>query len=149
MTHIWEDKWLPNPTTYKVCSPQRDIDDFLMVSSLIDENTRRWRVDRVRVLFYPFKARTILNMPLSYSVPDDSIIWIGSKRGVFTIKIAYYVALPLVEEPGLGECSTGDYRAPFWRKMWHLKLLAKVRIFRLESLCEWVANLPKHGEKRN
>ena len=21
LIHIWEDKWLPNPTTYKVCSP--------------------------------------------------------------------------------------------------------------------------------
>ena len=40
MIHIWEDKWLPNPTTYKVCSPLQDIGDFPMVSSLIDEETR-------------------------------------------------------------------------------------------------------------
>ena len=39
--HIWEDKWLPTPTTYKVCSPQVDIEDFPMVSSLIDMDTRR------------------------------------------------------------------------------------------------------------
>ena len=100
-----------------------------MVSSLIDENTRRWRADRVRALFYPFEVETILNILLSYSLPDDSITWVANKRGVFTVKSAYYVALPLVEEPGLGECSTGDYRAPLWRRMWHLKLLAKVRIF--------------------
>ena len=48
---------------------------------------------------------------------------------MFTVKSAYYVALPLVEEPDLGGCSDGDYRAPLWRKMWHLKLPAKVRIF--------------------
>ena len=40
MIHIWEDKWLPTPITYKVCSPQQDIGDFPMVSSLIDEETR-------------------------------------------------------------------------------------------------------------
>ena len=39
------------------------------------------------------------------------------------------MALPLVEESGMGECLGGDYRALLWRKMWHLKLLAKVRIF--------------------
>ena len=40
MIHIWEDKWLPTSTTYKLCSPQQDIGDFPMVSSLIDEDTR-------------------------------------------------------------------------------------------------------------
>ena len=66
---------------------------------------------------------------ISGSLPNDSIIWLGNKRGVFTVKSAYYVALPLVEEPSMDECSGGNYRAPLWRKMCHLKLLAKVRIF--------------------
>ncbi|KAK9989560.1 hypothetical protein SO802_029799 [Lithocarpus litseifolius] len=103
---------------------------YLGLPSIIGKSrTRRWRADRVRALFHPFEAETILNIPLSYSVSKDSIIWVGNKRGIFTVKNAYYVALPLVEEPGLGECSTRDYKAPLWRKMWNLKLLAKVRIF--------------------
>ena len=40
MIHIWEDKWLPTLTTYKIYSPQQDIGDFPMVSSLIDEETK-------------------------------------------------------------------------------------------------------------
>ena len=100
-----------------------------MVSSFIDEDTKHWKADRVRALFYPFEAETILKIPLSYSLPNDSIIWLGNKRGVFSVKSAYYVALALVEEPSMGECSSGDYRALLWRKMWHLKLLTKVRIF--------------------
>ena len=38
--HIWEDKWLPTPTTYKVISPPRDFGDFPMVSSLIDKDSK-------------------------------------------------------------------------------------------------------------
>lgn len=38
--HILEDRWLPSPTTHKVISPQRDFDDFPMVSSFIDEDTK-------------------------------------------------------------------------------------------------------------
>ena len=47
MIHIWEERWLPTPTTHKVCSPQQDIGDFPMVSSLFDEVSRCWKVDRV------------------------------------------------------------------------------------------------------
>ena len=36
LIHIWEDKWLPSPSTYKVITPPRDFDGFPMVSSLID-----------------------------------------------------------------------------------------------------------------
>ena len=112
-----------------------------MVSSLIDENIRWWRSDRVKALFYPDEAETILNIPLSYNLSDDSIIWVVKKKGVFTVKSAYYVALPLVKESGLGECSTRDYRALLWRKMWHLKLPIKMRIFAWRAC---VNGLPTH-----
>ena len=85
LIHIWEDKWLPTPTTYKVCSPPRLFDDFPMISSLIDEDTRRWKADIVHSLFLPFKAQTILNIPLSFNLLEDTISWIGNNRGVFSI----------------------------------------------------------------
>ena len=28
LIHIWEDKWLPNPTTYKVCPPHKTLEIF-------------------------------------------------------------------------------------------------------------------------
>ena len=129
MIHIWEDKWLPNPTTYKVCSPLQDIGDFPMVSLLIDEETRHWKVGMVKRFFLPFEAETILNIPLNYNLPEDSIIWLGNKRGVFTVRNAYYVALPIVENSEEGECSSGDSRTRLWKKVWQLKLPVKVRIF--------------------
>ena len=54
-----------------------------MVSSLIDVDTKRWRAGLIRAIFLPFEAETILSILLSYSLPDDSIVWIGNKRGVF------------------------------------------------------------------
>ena len=83
LIHIWEDKWLPTPTTHKVCSPQLDFDDFPMVSSLIDEDTKRWKAGLIRATFLPVEAETILSIPLSYSLPDDSIVWVGNKQGFF------------------------------------------------------------------
>ena len=71
---IWDDKWLPTPTTYKVISPPRLFDDYPRVSTLIDKDTRRWKDDVVRSLFLAFEARTILNIPLYHSLPEDQII---------------------------------------------------------------------------
>ena len=119
-----------------------------MVSLLIDEDTRGWKVDRVKRFFIPFEAETILNIPLSYSLPEDSIMYMGNKHGVFTVKNAYYVVLPLVEKFEVGECSTSDYRTRLWKKMWQLRLPAKIRIFSWKACIDGLPtrlNLAKRG----
>ena len=90
--------------------PQVDIRDFPMVSSLIDEDTRRWKVDKIRRYFLPFEVEVILNIPLSYTMLEGKIIWVGNKRSMFLVKS--YVTLLLVEKIKVGESSSGDYRTP-------------------------------------
>ena len=114
LIHIWEDKWLLTLTTYKVFSPPIHFDDFSMVSALIDHETRRWKLELIWAIFLPFKADTILNMPLSYNLPEDKLIWTGNRRGDFTIKSAYYIALSLVEAEETNESSFGDPRTPLY-----------------------------------
>ena len=62
----------------------------------------------IQTIFLPFEANTILNIPLSYNLPEERIIWVGNKKGEFTVKSAYYIALSLVETEECGECSSGD-----------------------------------------
>ena len=104
-----------------------------MVSALIDGETKRWKVDMVKSLFLPFEAKTILNIPLSYNLLKDKIIWAGNKKGEFTVKSAYYIALNVISSSegggGSRECSHGDPKTPLWKKMWHLKIPPKIRIF--------------------
>jgi len=45
---------------------------------------------------------------LSYNLLEVKLIWMGNKKGEFTIKSAYYVALSLVEIDECAECSNGD-----------------------------------------
>ena len=52
-----------------------------MVSALIDVDTRRWRKNRLDSIFLPFEVETILNIPISHHLPEDSIIWMGNKKG--------------------------------------------------------------------
>ena len=67
--------------------------------------------------FLPFEAETILNIPLSYNLPEDSIIWMGNKCDIFSVKSAYYIALPRVEKSEVGECSTSDSKTFLWKKI--------------------------------
>ncbi|XP_023884264.1 uncharacterized protein LOC111996510 [Quercus suber] len=100
-----------------------------MVSSLIDPTTKWWRVNLVRATFLPFEADTILKIPLSHDLPEDKIIWLGNCRGVFTVKSAYHIALNLLNSMVGEECSNGDPCKPIWKKLWHLNLSAKIKIF--------------------
>ena len=109
--------------------PPRPFEDFPMVSSLIDSENRRWNAELIRSLFLPFEANTILNIPLSYNLPEEKVIWIGNRKGEFTVRSAYYIALRVIESDEVGESSYGDLRTPLWRKMWHLKIPSKIRIF--------------------
>ena len=111
--HLWEDKWLPTPTTHKVISTLRVFDDFPMVLSFIDENSKWWKLDLVKSLFLHFEAKEILKIRLSHSLLKDSLIWLGNKKGSFTVKSAYYVAKEFVESGATGESSSNHQASPF------------------------------------
>ena len=42
-------------------------------------------------LLLPFEAETILNIPLSYELPENKLIWVGDIKGEFNVKSAYYI----------------------------------------------------------
>ena len=117
--HIWEDRWLLTPTTYRVTSPQLDFGIFPMVSSLIDEDTKWWRLDLVRSIFLPHEAASILKIPISFRLLDDQLVWIGNKKGSFTVKSAYYIAMRMIDDQDLGECSAVHSQTSFWKAIWH------------------------------
>lgn len=100
-----------------------------MVSSLIDIENRTWKAELIRSLFLPFEPNTILNISLSYNLPEDKVIWISNRKGEFTVRSAYYITLKVIESDEVGESSDADPRTPLWRKMWHLKIPTKIWIF--------------------
>ena len=124
-----------------------------MVSSLINPATKWWRADVIRATFLPFEAETILRIPLSQSLLEDKLIWMGNSRGEFTVKSAYHIAYCLVEENDDVGSSKGDPLKPLWKRLWLLNLLAKIKIFAWracvnglpikEKMCSWGINTSK------
>ena len=112
----------PNPLNIQDHFPLRPFVDYPMVSSFIDPVTRWWKAETVRALFFPFEADVILKIPLCHNLPEDKLIWMGNKRGDFTVKSAYFIASRILDTMEEGECSFGDPNARIWKKVWSLKL---------------------------
>ena len=53
--------------------------------------------------FLPHEVEAILSIPISQSLPDDALVRVWTKKGIFTVKSAYHVAHGwLVEGKGKG-----------------------------------------------
>ena len=86
-TQIWEDKWIPVPTTFRVISSRRALHraNGQLVSCLIDHDMHVWKTELVCNTFLPHKAKTILNIPLSALPMEDHQIWSATANGKFSV----------------------------------------------------------------
>ena len=90
--HIWEDRRILTPDSFKVVSSRSPSSERVMVSSLIDIDRRSWDVAKVNNTFLPFEAQVILGIPISPRLLEDFLIWGWTPNGRFSIKSAYRVA---------------------------------------------------------
>ena len=64
----------------------------MLVFDLIDTERRSWDAAKVKSIFILHEAEIVLGIPISYRLPNDSVIWAGTLNGNFTVKSAYGVA---------------------------------------------------------
>jgi hypothetical protein len=62
---IWGDKWMPQPSTFKIQSPCNSFPIDALVAALIDPVGRGWNVLLMKSIFKKEEAALICNMPLS------------------------------------------------------------------------------------
>jgi hypothetical protein len=125
---IWKDKWLPSTSSHLVHSPVGALGQEATVSQLIDRESGCWIPNVVIENFRKEEAEAILNIPLSPNLPQDRVIWIGSKSGLFSVKSAYYIGRSLKEE-ARGQCSYAGNQPDIWKDLWSLKVPGKVKMF--------------------
>jgi hypothetical protein len=113
---IWKDKWLPNPSTYRICSPPSVLDPNATVSELLDRETKWWNYQLVESIFSPEEVQMILSIPLSSTKQPDALFWRGSAKGNFTVRSAYYIQMEM-NKSGLATCSMNRESTDFWKKL--------------------------------
>ena len=125
---IREDKWLPDQCYRKVTSPLPSIPPDSKVSYLIDTNTREWKVDLIKQAFVPQEAEKILSIPLSIRLPPDQLIWSINPSDKFTTRSAYRLLASNALANNPSSSNSGPQKS-FWRGLWKLRVLAKVKHF--------------------
>lgn len=120
--HIWKDRWIPNPHSFKVISPYAAQLGMELVLSLLGADRRAWDVAKVRKTFLLHEAEVVLSIPISFNLPDDSIIWAWTPNGKFTVKSAYKVAQKCLKEGLLQFEKGGNFdnmgMKAIWRFTW-------------------------------
>ena len=101
---IWQDRWLPTPSTYKVISPPSLLGAEARVSELIDHDTSSWNSELIRDVFLLHEAEVILGLVLSSRLLEDRLVWAPSSNGRFSKSLLEGVSgiMPLFKK--FGKC---------------------------------------------
>ena len=126
---VWKDAWLPSPSTFKVLSPVRILNEEATVDSLIDKDQMCWDMEKLRSVFLPRDVEIIQQIPLSSRRPCDRQIWTGTRSGRFIVRSAYHL---LLHQQSSGEgSSSGGVRSSskLWHGIWSAQVQPKIRLF--------------------
>ena len=95
-----------------------------MVSDLISRETHGWDASLVRHSFLPHETEIVLGIPLSPWLPNDSLLWVWTPNGRFSVQSAYRAAQKLMPKPNShgesGESSDGSKSKAIWKLIWNL-----------------------------
>ena len=112
----------PTPTV------PRGANTCLKVRDLVSEETNQWNCSLLVATFTQSTVKDILWCKRGDLNSRDSLKWKENKNQVFSIRIAYQVALSL-NKPPTGEHSLDAQDQHMWKKVWSLNIPPKVRTF--------------------
>ena len=126
---VWQDRWLPQGSTYSVISPRMFLSVDTMVADLIDSSTARWKNEVIDSLFIDYEADLIKSISLSAALPPDKLVWAETNNGKFTVGSAYKLAVTLFKSRNHGTTFDGSLLRKFGRKFGHCLFLIRFDIF--------------------
>lgn len=121
---MYKDNWLPRPNTFKPMSPPRML-IHTVVADLIKARNQ-WDEDKLNQHFIQEDLEVILNISLLREKAKDEVMWHYDKRGEYSVKSGYQLALKL-KYPEASSNSGNNPR--HWNTLWSLEIPEKVKIF--------------------
>ncbi|XP_027158016.1 uncharacterized protein LOC113759637 [Coffea eugenioides] len=129
---IWDDRWLPDSEDGRVKTQRREEVGVFRVSDLIQED--KWNKELIVQVFEDQEGKEILRIPLSVFERKDTVYWIKSSTGEFTVKSGYRLAKSLRGKGdhgrrGAESSCRGKYTPQGWSFLWGLKVKHKLKHF--------------------
>ena len=121
---VFRGNWITRPSTFKPISTP-NLPSDATVAVLID-NENKWKADLIQKMFSKEDTEAILSIPLPRRKEKDQMIWHYDKKGEYSIKTGYQVALNKKFPDPLGCLSSNNNN---WSIIWKLTLPEKIKIF--------------------
>ncbi|KAH9736873.1 putative reverse transcriptase/RNA-dependent DNA polymerase [Citrus sinensis] len=121
---IYHSRWIPRPKTFKPFSPPK-LPLESTVSELIDVENQ-WKELLVQQSFVEEDVQQILRIPLPRNPSPDQPLWHFDKRGEYTVKSGYQVAL---NQKFPDQLSSSKRNQTSWSIIWNTELPEKIKIF--------------------
>ena len=87
------------------------------MSELIDTELHGWRRDTILEKFGAEEAAAICKIPLSQRNIVDSVVWLHTKNGKYSVKFGYHLAWKVIRnDDGIGS-SEGAGGQQIWKKI--------------------------------
>lgn len=91
--------------------------------------SHEWDQDKLTNLFLDYESEAIMKIPIDHKGLADSRFWRYNKKGMYTVKSAYWVALPTSLRKDNLEFVSTSTSPTFWPKIWKLNIPPKIKIF--------------------
>jgi hypothetical protein len=85
-----------------------------MVKDLIDPETLSWKTDIIQETFLNFEAAQIIQLPLSPYQQEDTLVWLGTKNGNYSVRSGYYTGLQWNQNQGHMASSSSQNEDKSW-----------------------------------
>ena len=105
-----------------------DANKNLRVCDLFNPATRQWHLQVLSNTFMPNTVCDIQHINLGTTANRDKLIWKENRKGMFSVKSAYRVALRM-RQPEQVEHSSTRQDKRLWNRIWQLQVSYKVRTF--------------------
>ena len=116
---VYKSNWIPGPSTFRPISAPTMAPDTT-VAELIDSE-QHWKEKLICDHFRAEDAKAISQILLPRRPHDDQLIWHYDKRGQYSVKSGYQVAMQM-KFPDKPSCSTRSQ----WNVIWKLSIPEKI-----------------------
>ncbi|XP_075645487.1 uncharacterized protein LOC142616545 [Castanea sativa] len=93
---VYLDKWIPKCLANRILHWGQDADREMLVSEFIHTKLNGWRCDTILEKFCEEEATAICKIPLSRRKIVDSVVWMHTKHGKYSVKSGYHLARKVI-----------------------------------------------------
>jgi hypothetical protein len=90
---IWKDKWIPNPSTFRIVTPPNILSPNATVKELFELDLKGWNIPILEDIFSIEEVQWIRSLPISCTNQPDTLIWRSTNNGIFSVRSAYHLQM--------------------------------------------------------